>query len=76
MQAALDLIPHYALRFTLALLLLTLSCPAQHSTNAAAEAKLKQLQVAPGLNVELVASEPLLRNPVAFSVDEIGRAHV
>ena len=73
MQAALDLIPHYALRFTLALLLLTLSCPAQHSTNAAAEAKLKQLQVAPGLKVELVASEPLLRNPVAFSVDERGR---
>jgi len=34
---------------------------------------LKQLQVAPGLKVELVAAEPLLQNPVAFSVDERGR---
>lgn len=46
---------------------------AQHGTNAAAEAKLKQLQVAPGLKVELIAAEPLLQNPVAFSVDEQGR---
>lgn len=46
---------------------------AQHATNAAAEAKLKQLQVAPGLKVELIAAEPLLQNPVAFSVDEHGR---
>jgi quinoprotein glucose dehydrogenase len=50
-----------------------LAARAQHGTNAAAEAKLKQLQVAPGLKVELVAAEPLLRNPVAFSVDERGR---
>ncbi len=53
--------------------LLASSSPAQHGTNAAAEAKLKQLQVAPGLKVELVATEPLLQNPVAFSVDERGR---
>ena len=71
---------HYALRFTMvcftvafATLALPLPCPAQHSTNTAAEAKLKQLQVAPGLKVELVAAEPLLQNPVAFSVDERGR---
>ena len=53
--------------------LLTLPCPAQRATNAAAETKLKQLQAAPGLKVELVAAEPLLQNPVAFSVDERGR---
>lgn len=69
---------HYALRFrlgclTVALAALILPCPAQHGTNAAAEAKLKQLQVAPGLKVELIAAEPLLQNPVAFSVDERGR---
>lgn len=71
---------HYALRFTLACfvpalaaLTLPLPCPAQHATNTAAEAKLKQLQVAPGLKVELIAAEPLLQNPVAFSVDERGR---
>jgi quinoprotein glucose dehydrogenase len=74
------LLTHYALRFTLACfvsvlaeLILALPCPAQHGTNAAAEAKLKQLQVAPGLKVELVAAEPLLQNPVSFSVDEQGR---
>ena len=53
--------------------LLTTHALAEHGPNAAAEAKLKQLQVAPGLKVELVAAEPLLQNPVAFSVDERGR---
>ncbi|MBI5800582.1 MAG: PQQ-dependent sugar dehydrogenase [Verrucomicrobia bacterium] len=53
--------------------LLTFPSFAQHTTNTAAEAKLKQLQIAPGLKVELVAAEPLLQNPVAFSVDERGR---
>ncbi|MFM8471222.1 MAG: PQQ-dependent sugar dehydrogenase, partial [Limisphaerales bacterium] len=63
-----------SLRGLLALLLCAaLPVVAQHSTNAAAEAKLKQLQVAPGLKVELVAAEPLLQTPVAFSVDERGR---
>jgi len=72
---------HHAPRITARLLtsaatvlcLLGLSATAQHATNAAAEAKLTQLQVAPGLKVELVAAEPLLQNPVAFSVDERGR---
>ena len=58
---------------SVATLLFALSALAQHATNAATEAKLKQLQVAPGLKVELVAAEPLLQNPVAFSVDERGR---
>lgn len=64
---------HMSLRAVL-LVLLCVAIPAiaQHTTNAAADAKLKQLQVAPGLKVELVATEPLLQNPVAFSVDERG----
>jgi quinoprotein glucose dehydrogenase len=57
----------------LAVLAFPLPCPAQHGTNAAAEAKLKQLQVASGLKVELIAAEPLLQNPVAFSVHQRGR---
>ncbi len=80
MPPALRPLTYYAIRFsrtrlaaTLLTLFLTLPSPAQPSTNAAAEAKLKQLQVAPGLKVELVAAEPLLQNPVAFSVDERGR---
>lgn len=38
-----------------------------------AEAILKQLEIAPGLQVELFAADPLLYNPVAFSIDEKGR---
>ncbi len=37
---------------------------------------LKKLVVAPGLKVELFASEPQLQNPVAFSIDEQGRFFV
>ncbi len=37
------------------------------------EIRLKQFKVAPGLKVELWAAEPMLANPVAFSVDEQGR---
>ena len=44
-----------------------------HTTNAAAELSLKKLQVAPGLKVELFAAEPMLENPVSFSIDEHGR---
>lgn len=37
------------------------------------QARIKQFQVAPGLKVDLWAAEPMLANPVAFSVDEKGR---
>ena len=50
-----------------------------HSTNfptSEAELDLKKLQVAPGLKIELFASEPQLANPVAISVDEKGRVFV
>jgi len=57
----------------LALLALTLSASAQPLTNSAAELDLKKLQVAPGLKVELFAAEPMVMNPVAFSIDERGR---
>jgi quinoprotein glucose dehydrogenase len=38
-----------------------------------AEAQLAKFQPAPGLAVSLVAAEPLLANPVAFSIDAQGR---
>ena len=44
-----------------------------HATNSAAELSLKKLQAAPGLKVELFAAEPMLENPVSFSIDEQGR---
>ena len=47
-----------------------------HSTNQPAELDMKKFQIAPGLKIELIASEPLLMNPVAFSVDERGRFFV
>src|SRR5438552_3486243 len=55
-----------------------LAQPAQ-STNtfsSAAELGVKKLQPAAGLKVELFAAEPLLRNPVSFSIDEKGRFFV
>jgi len=36
-------------------------------------ARIKQFEITPGLKVDLWASEPLLANPVAFSIDERGR---
>ncbi len=36
-------------------------------------ARIQQFKIAPGLKVNLWASEPMLANPVAFSVDEQGR---
>ena len=37
------------------------------------EARIKQFRHVPGLKIELWAAEPMLANPVAFSVDELGR---
>ncbi|HYE33457.1 MAG TPA: PVC-type heme-binding CxxCH protein [Methylomirabilota bacterium] len=45
---------------------------AQHG-DPAARAAVGGLEPAPGLRVELFASDPLLFNPVAFSIDEQGR---
>ncbi len=39
-----------------------------HSTNTALAADLKKFKLAPGLKAEVVAAEPLLQNPVAFSL--------
>ncbi|MBK7999810.1 MAG: PQQ-dependent sugar dehydrogenase [Verrucomicrobia bacterium] len=44
-----------------------------HSTNTALAADLKKFKLAPGLKAEVVAAEPLLQNPVAFSIDGRGR---
>jgi quinoprotein glucose dehydrogenase len=41
--------------------------------NADAQLAIKKFQVAEGLQVDLVAQEPQLRNPVAFDVDNRGR---
>jgi glucose/arabinose dehydrogenase len=37
------------------------------------QARIKQYKIHPGLKVDLWAAEPMLANPVAFSVDEQGR---
>ena len=44
-----------------------------HSTNNPAAAGLKKFKLAPGLKAELFAAEPLLQNPVAFSIDATRR---
>ena len=52
--------------------------PAKAATPATESAgtAVKRLSVAPGLQVDVWASEPLLQNPVAFCFDEKGRAFV
>jgi quinoprotein glucose dehydrogenase len=37
------------------------------------QARIKQFKLLPGMKVDLWAAEPMLANPVAFSVDELGR---
>src|SRR5436853_463480 len=49
---------------------------AQHSTNnpaSSAELGMKKFELAPGLKLSLFAAEPMLENPVSFSIDERGR---
>src|SRR6187399_1235943 len=50
--------------------------PPPKPTTISAEQSLKSLAVAPGLRVDLWASEPLLRDPVALAFDNDGRAYV
>ena len=47
-----------------------------HSTNTVTEADLRKFKLAPGLKAELFAAEPLLVNPVAFSIDGRGRFYI
>src|SRR4051812_11238178 len=41
-----------------------------------AEETMKRYQIPPGFKIELFAAEPMLANPVAFSIDEQGRVFV
>jgi len=50
--------------------------PAGVSLEDTAESALKKFSVAPGLQVDVWAAEPLLANPVAFSFDDKGRAFI
>lgn len=70
---------HVLLRLALPVLLILApraeSAEATATTNSAASA-LKKFQLTPGLQAELFASEPLLQNPVCFSIDARGRFYV
>jgi len=59
-----------------ALCSLVTSAAAQTNAPSDAELAIKKFQVAEGLKVEVFAAEPLLQNPVAFSIDEKGRVFV
>lgn len=41
-----------------------------------AESAMKRFQIPPGFKIEVFAAEPMLANPVAFSIDEKGRVFV
>ncbi len=49
------------------------AAPLLAPANGEGQARIKQFKIAPGLKVDLWAAEPMLANPVAFSVDEQGR---
>ncbi len=50
--------------------------PPVAAASAEGENAIKTFQIPAGLKVDLVAAEPLLANPVAFSIDEQGRFYV
>jgi hypothetical protein len=50
--------------------------PEGATLNDEAQVAVKKFTIAPGLKVEVWASEPLLANPVALSFDDKGRAYV
>ncbi|MBV8878647.1 MAG: c-type cytochrome [Planctomycetaceae bacterium] len=58
------------------LALLFLSVPAGAQETPDQEAARRKLKLAPGLQASLWASDPLLANPVAISIDEKGRVYV
>lgn len=43
---------------------------------AAADLSIRAMQIPPGFRVELFASEPIVANPVAFTIDDQGRFYV
>lgn len=58
---------------TLVLFALSGNAIAQHAENTEAVTAVGTMQPAEGLKIDLFAAEPLLMNPVAFSIDEKGR---
>ncbi|MBC8003730.1 MAG: HEAT repeat domain-containing protein [Opitutaceae bacterium] len=52
------------------------SAPKVAAASGEGEQALKKFKLAPGLKADLFAAEPLLANPVAFSIDEQGRFYV
>lgn len=64
------------MRSLAALLILLLAAPAGSQETPDQEAARRKLKLAPGVEASLWASEPLLANPVAISVDEKGRVYV
>lgn len=62
----------------LLLLLATVSCRDSRSQQhgLSPEEALSSFELAPGFRIELVASEPLISDPVAMEIDEYGRMYV
>lgn len=60
------------------LLFITIGCqhkPASPFSKSAEDA-LSTFKLEPGFNIELIASEPLMGDPVAMTIDELGRMYV
>lgn len=60
------------------LLVMTMSCHPKSSSpfSQSAREDLSTFQLEPGFKIELVASEPMIRDPVDMTIDEYGRMYV
>jgi putative membrane-bound dehydrogenase-like protein len=50
--------------------------PTKKNTDSSAARSLSSFELEPGFKIELVASEPLISDPVAMEIDEFGRLYV
>ncbi|MEO5602783.1 MAG: PVC-type heme-binding CxxCH protein [Cyclobacteriaceae bacterium] len=69
----------YRVFFFCVLLLVSYGCQTDDrigSSNVSPENALRTFQVAPGFQIELVASEPLIEDPVAMEIDVYGHLYV
>jgi quinoprotein glucose dehydrogenase len=68
-----------SISFALALFVVSADEPYRpfiHGPSKEAEASMAGFQTAPGIKVELIAAEPMLANPVVFTIDRRGRFFV
>lgn len=69
---------NYSLQLLLYICLAVMGCQNKPDSpfSKSAEESLSTFRLAPGFEMELIASEPLITDPVAMTIDESGRMYV